>query len=348
MYYYKDTFYEQTACKGPRDFSYTTLPSDERYQNRTVLFAFVGRQDRLQVQLPYLEQLVLDGEIDYVHYYLCGTSQQVRDWLKTFQNETLPWFEIREHTEFDFTKTKVDAHFIAAFNTYRDSIYNSTTLVKVDDDIIFFPFGGDISQIVDYTKSTPEAAWVSGLVINHPLFNNFLQRDGVIPLTAELDFTDEHRADNVYGNTNTTTYNEHKAFWSALHSYFMENTTSFRGLSGIYEVEPGSRTSLNFMVFPQHRVFDWNLRGQEFDEWSIGVIWTKKTNTSVHVFKGAPSVHFDYGKQRQIPGMVNETYINMYLEFGCRQIVLHRNQSMGRCGKENDNRTRLIFDSICV
>ena len=129
-----------------RNYSYLYEPPETRYQNRVVVFVFAGRQSRLEVQLPYLEQLVVDGEIDYVHYSVCRPDAKDYTWLQYLAKVMPLWFELKEYNITD--ARKADAFFIATYNEYRAAKYRNTMLVKIDDDIVFLPLGGAITHAV--------------------------------------------------------------------------------------------------------------------------------------------------------------------------------------------------------
>lgn len=307
-----------------RNYSYLYEPPETRYQNRVVVFVFAGRQSRLEVQLPYLEQLVVDGEIDYVHYSVCRPDAKDYTWLQYLAKVMPLWFELKEYNITD--ARKADAFFIATYNEYRAAKYRNTMLVKIDDDIVFLPLGGAITHAVEYARANPNAAWVSGLVVNHPIYDNWLQEEGIIPYRAQMDFTRIHNEDGILGNQNNTIYAEQRLSWRSLHSFFLENSSIFKNLQGTRIVPAGSRVSLNFMIFSPEHVWDWNLRGEIFDEWRI-MKWTLETNRTVHLFKGATAVHFDYGRQRRIKGMVDEDYLLRYMAFACSQILSHQEEN---------------------
>ena len=194
--------------------------------------------------VPYLEQLVADSEIDYVHYSVCQPNPSDLMWLRQVAEVMPKWFELRQY---NLTNAKkADAYFIATYNEYQKGIYHGATMVKIDDDIVSLSLGGTITRAIEYAKANPSAAWVSGLVVNHPIFDSWLQMEGTIPNNKDMDFTKIHKQDGILGNQNNTIYAEQPSSWRALHSFFLANFSTFQNLEGALTVPVGSRVSLNF------------------------------------------------------------------------------------------------------
>lgn len=304
-----------------RDFAHMHGALEEKYQNKTILFVFAGRESRLQSQILYLDRLVHDGEVDYVHYYHCRPEDMDSQWMHKLTSILPSWFELRKSPECG------ENLFNPVYHVYERPEYNTSMLIKGDDDIVFLPVGGGLSELVKYARAHQEALWTSALVVNNPLVDYYLQRDGVIPLTDDLNFTTLPREGDIVGVSTVKQYSDHRNSLCALHDLFLSNTTLFHQQNGVYVVPPGYRVGLNLMVFSPSQVRRWEIPPKRgFDELQIRhASW--RLNASVHIFKPAPVVHLNYGRQRQA-GLVNTTYEKRYLDFACSYLNISTTPSV--------------------
>jgi hypothetical protein len=240
-----------------RSLAYTQLPESEKYQNKTILFVFAGREKNLITQILYLERLVLTGELDYVHYFHCQPSESDSAWLYNLQSilnstDNGGWFELKR-----LTPDCGPNRFNSVFHHYQDTQYLNSTFVKVDDDIVLFPLDGTFTKLVHYAQTHPEAHWTSALCLNNPLVDHYLQLDAAIPVTPTMNFTSPPQEPGYgpgkinLGVRDQTWYEDtpNRHSLNELHTYILSHPKQLYTFDGVFLVPPGYRTALNFSKF---------------------------------------------------------------------------------------------------
>jgi hypothetical protein len=78
------------------------------------------------------------------------------------------------------------------------------------------------------------------------------------------------------------------------------------------------------MFFAQNQVRRWKARGAVFDEMAIRGC-NGRNNISVHLFRGAPAVHLNCGRQQRT-GIVDDQFEKQHLDFACSCLGLDENK----------------------
>jgi hypothetical protein len=277
---------------------------------------------KTKLQLLHLSVVNQDFRLKFcVHCFACGATKLDVEWLQTLPQKLFPrWFELRKCSRME------REGFTEVFNVYKfGEEFKTSTMMKIDDDIVCFPLGGAITKAVEHARMHPEASWTSALVLNNPVVDHCLQQDGVISLTKELNFTKLPRDEwDVLGVPTADDCRSVPKSLSALHDFFMSDPDHFHHLTGVNIVPPKCRVGLNVMFFAQNQVRRWKPRGAAFDEMAIRG-YNGRNNVSVHLHRGAPAVHLNCGRQQRA-GIVDDRFEKQHLDFACSCLGLDKDK----------------------
>jgi len=222
------------------------------YTNKTILFVFAGREDRMSLLLSYLKELVDKKLVDYVHIWNFARNKADFEWVKSIEDKSKQLFVFSPQ---NFTNLANYAYTLynAAYRYYDCPQFSKSRFIKCDDDIVYIDtsedtFGYFLKMIKEIDSESPQYL-VSANVINNGVCAYIQQNEShLIPKdVGYFDFPN----DRCWGGA-------HAAYWDDgkksqfLHQYFILNRDNFISQSkvcGCKEVEMGVRFSINFIGF---------------------------------------------------------------------------------------------------
>ena len=201
------------------------------YNGKTIFFIFGGRKDRMYVLMHYVEKLLTQKQIDYVHIWNFARNKQDYEWLKNLEDESKRIFVFSLKK---FYKGTTEEHFInLAFNStycyYNDEQFKTSFFVKCDDDIVYID-SELFSSFTDKIKNiTPDSKhyMVSANVVNNGVCAYLQQKRGLIPKSLEVFYFPN---DDVLGGADENYWKEGKKS-QELHEYFIQNRELFMAKS---------------------------------------------------------------------------------------------------------------------
>mmetsp|Transcript_26794 Transcript_26794/g.39640 ORF Transcript_26794/g.39640 Transcript_26794/m.39640 type:complete len:431 (+) Transcript_26794:79-1371(+) len=226
----------------------------------TIYSIFAGRPEPLEIQMPYIQELLNEEIIDEVHIWDYTCKQYAlpkfkgKDKIKMNQEERLPTPAALEAARFlretlleidprIFLITPTQCVWDEYYRSYERLMRDSDVLIKADDDILFV----DTHRVRDFVKTVrkfPEVFLWSANVINNGISAGLQKNDGLLPL---------HVVDMKIEVNNPVT--EHCLFRQAdygreIHHKFLRNPMSFlTPLPGKELRLIRSRLSINFVAF---------------------------------------------------------------------------------------------------
>ena len=225
------------------------------YNGKTIFFIFGGRKDRMHVLMHYVEKLLTQKQIDYVHIWNFARNKQDYKWLKNLEDESKRIFV------FSLKKFYNEEYFqyhswSSSYYYYNDEPFKKSLFVKCDDDIVYI----DTEQFYSFTDKikniTPDSKhyMVSANVVNNGVCAYLQQKRGLIPKSVEVfdfpnDFVEPGKAAENY-------WKEGKKS-QELHEYFIQNRESFVAKSKTLPIELadiGIRFSINLIGFKQKTI----------------------------------------------------------------------------------------------
>ena len=224
------------------------------YDDKTILFIFAGRQDRMSLLMAYLKKILQQKKIDYIHIWNFARNEKDFTWLKSLED--------KDNNIFVFSPSVFDEKKILNFNYsfyksvyyfYTKSFFSKANFIKCDDDVVFLDveyFDNFLQRVKDIDKNS-EYYMVSANVVNNGVCANIQQKYGAIPKSIE---TFNMPNDNNELGCTVGSYWDYGKKSKLLHQYFLDNKDDFISkskLNNFQLVDYGTRFSINFIGFKQ-------------------------------------------------------------------------------------------------
>ncbi len=273
------------------------------YNGKTIFFIFGGRKDRMYFLMHYVEKLLAQKQIDYVHIWNVARNKQDYKWLKSLEDESKGIFVFSLKK---FYKKINEVYFefrswYSIYHYYNDEPFKTSLFVKCDDDIVYIDTG-QFSSFTDKIKNiTPDSKhyMVSANVVNNGVCAYLQQKRGLIPKSLEVfDFPNDN---NLLGLAGENYWNEGKKS-QELHKYFIQNRRSFVAKSKTLPIELvdiGIRFSINLIGFKQ-KTIDNMLKyfyNGDSDEFSLSVELSKFLNKKIMIDMSFVASHLSFSFQ---------------------------------------------------
>jgi hypothetical protein len=160
------------------------------------------------------------------------------------------------------------------YNAHRNTLYDKTVLLKMDDDTIWIDVNR-FKEFIDYRITHPDPFLIFPNIINNGVAAYFQQsKQGVIPVqeVGEMELPPGGFQGSLWAD---------KSKSYRLHRYFLSKPERFTASSDpeelCYDIEPSLRFSINFFaIIPQHvHFYSWILYHSD-DEWELTVGITQR------------------------------------------------------------------------
>ena len=155
------------------------------YNGKTIFFIFGGRKDRMYVLMRYVEKLLTQKQINYVHIWNFAKNKQDYEWLKNLEDESKGIFTFslkKFYKKVNNMYLKYFA-FYSSYHYYNDEQFKTSLFVKCDDDIVYIDTE-QFSSFIDKIKNiTPDSKhyMVSANLVNNGVCAYLQQKLGLIP-----------------------------------------------------------------------------------------------------------------------------------------------------------------------
>ncbi len=269
------------------------------YNGKTIFFIFGGRKDRMYVLMHYLEKLLTQKQIDYVHIWNFARSKQDYEWLKNLEDESkgIFIFSLKK-----FYKKMNKLHFqyrswLSSYCYYKQ--FKTSLFVKCDDDIVYINTE-QFSSFTDKIKNiTPDSKhyMVSANVVNNGVCAYLQQKRGLIPKSVEVfDFPNDN---NLLGATTENYWKEGKKS-QELHEYFIQNRELFVAKSKTLPIELvdiGTRVSINLIGFKQKTIDNMLKHSHYDDEHLLSTELSKFLNKKIMIDMSFVASHLSFYSQ---------------------------------------------------
>jgi len=160
--------------------------SENNQRSPLVLYTiFAGRKETLQLQVPYIMELLEKGIVDEVHLWdlTCKQDVEQKGWYGKKSLDTGYLWEVMRKLDERIYIIKPSlgrCSWMSYYEYYSKQIQNDDVLMKVDDDIVFV----DTSRVLGFARtirSHPEVYLWSANVINNGISAGLHDLDGLIP-----------------------------------------------------------------------------------------------------------------------------------------------------------------------
>ncbi|QZT61258.1 hypothetical protein [Mycolicibacterium austroafricanum] len=128
--------------------------------SRVVIFAFWGRQENVELQLPFIQRILAENpDAEFHGWDLCRDRQDSR-FLRTIKGD-----RIQVKTQFYSNDGRASRGQVKVWNHYTDPSYQNTVFVKLDDDDVFLETEG-FRAFIEAAQNNPGHV-ISGLTVNN-------------------------------------------------------------------------------------------------------------------------------------------------------------------------------------
>ena len=273
--------------------------ADIDYNGKTVFFIFGGRKDRMFLLMKYVEVLLNQKQIDYVHIWNFTKNKNDYEYLKSLEDKSknIFVFSLKNFVKLSDKTSWENYLYYAALIYYKTvSQFQNTNFVKCDDDIIYMDTKRFSHFLNKVKKIDPDSEYymVSANVVNNGFCTYFSQKHNLIPETVGFF---EHP--NPEYETNE--YWDHGKLSQKLHEYFIQNKEQFilnaKNLPDQL-VDIGNRLSINFIGFKQSAIpkFQKYTRG---DEYTMTVLLSKLLNKKIMIDMSFVVSHLSFRGQKE-------------------------------------------------
>ena len=109
------------------------------YNEKTIFFIFGGRKDRMYVLMHYVEKLLTQKQIDYVHIWNFARNKQDYEWLKNLEDESkgIFVFSLKKFYKKANNSYFQERSWDSSYHYYNDEPFKTSLFVKCDDDIVY-------------------------------------------------------------------------------------------------------------------------------------------------------------------------------------------------------------------
>ncbi len=270
------------------------------YNGKTIFFIFGGRKDRMYFLMHYVEKLLAQKQIDYVHIWNFARNKQDYEWLKNLEDESkgILVFSLKK-----FYKNANNLYFQylswnSSYYYYNDEPFKTSLFVKCDDDIVYI----DTEQFSSFTDKikniTPDSKhyMVSANVVNNGVCAYLQQKRGLIPKSVEVFYFPN---DQVLGGAAQNYWNEGKKS-QELHKYFIQNRRSFVAKSKTLPIELvdiGTCVSINLIGFKQKTIDNMLKLSYDGDEPVLTAELSKFLNKKIMIDMSFVASHLSFSFQ---------------------------------------------------
>ena len=226
------------------------------YDDKTILFIFAGRQDRMSLLMAYLKKILQQKKIDYIHIWNFARNEKDFTWLKSLEDKGNNIF-VFSPSVFDEKGMLYHNYMFykSAYYFYTKSFFSKANFVKCDDDIIFLDveyFDNFLQKIKDIDECS-EYYMVSANVVNNGICANIQQKYGAIPKDVGIfDVPNENERGGA-----SFEYWKYGEKSQILHKYFLDNKDNFisKSITQTFQlVDYSNRFSINFIGFKQNSI----------------------------------------------------------------------------------------------
>ncbi len=241
--------YLMTTIKpfGSKEYLSTDL------SGKIVCYVFAGRRDRMSITVDYIDRLVADGQIDYVHIWNFNfvSNEADMEWIRSLRNK--PHYTVFETKLSNYGQwlTFLKQAYLA-HRYYAHSRFNHCGIVRVDDDIVFIDvaqFGTFRAKVLDLVANPEQDIYmVSANVVNNIWCDHYRQKRGLLPknvvdlINLEVDEQGNSSSDNRlwdYGRTS-----------AKLHRFFLDDLARLTGTyDGLQKIPIGMRHSTHLIGY---------------------------------------------------------------------------------------------------
>ena len=222
------------------------------HKGKTIFFIFGGRKDRMSLLMHYVEKLLDQKQIDYVHIWNFARTKEDYKWLKSLEDEEKKIFVFSFNNYFTHEiTTSTILMWSLPYPFYRDPQFGESYFVKCDDDIVYIDaekFNSFLDKVKEINQDS-EHYMVSANVINNGACIYFQYN--------KYNFFQNIIFDKYLENPNRgfrEIYHDSENVSEKLHNSFLENKKDFiskaRSLS-VELLDIDWYHSINFIGFKQ-------------------------------------------------------------------------------------------------
>ena len=287
------------------------------YKDKTVLFVFAGRKDRMSLLMIYLKDLLTKKLVDYIHIWNFARNKDDFKWVKNLQ-DTQSQIVVFTPDIFSDLPEHPQTLYREAYQFYSDPFFYNSLFIKCDDDIVYIDtseqsFNRFLKKIKRINSAAPYYA-VSANVINNSICAYFQQNHK--NLLPDNIFFFPFPADQGQRGKAMESYWEGGKKSQILHEYFINHKEKFISESqkrGNVMVDIGVRFSINFIGF-KPAIFSFFLKNKFFldDEYYFSIRISKQLRKQIMIYMPLTVSHLSYFSQPlQNDTLLIEKYYNL-------------------------------------
>lgn len=239
-----------------------TPQAETDYTGKSVLFIFGGRKDRMSLLIPYLEHLIEQNQLDYIHIWNFARNIQDFNWLNGLENKAKKIFTFRTKT-FCFDSFTANQYYVlwkSVYNYYAQPQFKNACFVKCDDDIVYLDtqYFGQFLEKVRNISPKSDYYMVSANVVNNGICAYIQQNQcHLIPESvASFGIPPKYDPLGIFGPE----YWDEGRKSQLLHEHFIENRLDFVSKSRRENhklIDIGTRVSINFIGFRHDTILNY-------------------------------------------------------------------------------------------
>ncbi len=268
----------------------------------TILFVFAGRKDRMSASMVYLNQLLKQKSVDYIHIWNFSRNISDFNWVKSLND---PEKKIYVFSPVNFGKYTHYAYrlYKTAYSFYTKDCYRKINFIKSDDDMVFIETDKELfKQFVHQIK-----------LINEPQSSHFLVSSNVVNngvcayyQQKEFKLIPHDIGDCYFPCDNDIPGFAMEAYWDGgeksekLHHYFLAKSKNFINMARVIDpvnIKIGTRVSINFIGFKQDSIKKFLKSRCQDDEKFLTAELSNQLNKHVQIFMPLVSSHLSYFTQ---------------------------------------------------
>jgi len=112
------------------------LSHKKDYKDKTVLFVFAGRKDRMTILTTYLKELLAKELVDYIHIWNFARNENDFKWVKSLQDTQNQIVVFTPGTFSDLAENP-QILYREAYQFYSNPFFYNSLFIKCDDDIVY-------------------------------------------------------------------------------------------------------------------------------------------------------------------------------------------------------------------
>lgn len=295
-------FVSQMKLRIVRD--YVAISGAEKDMNGKIcVYVFAGRQDRMQILVSYLDELLARDLIDEVHVWNFCRNKSDKPWVDSLAEKenyrVLRFIDENIIKQFYRSPKRCMSHVYfcwTAHHYYRQNKYDSCGLIKIDDDIVFIDvprFTVFKKELMALVNGEQQCYLLTANVVNNGLCDSLRQIAGQMP-KAIGDFPYSPPPSVIIENKKICWW--YSEYWDngkkseKLHDEFLSNPERFTQVNdGLHLTEIGVRLGINFIGMT-NKYMDVNFSDELYFSANLG----KKLNKPMGIVTGFTAAHLSY------------------------------------------------------